>query len=68
MRALYEREEAEPKDRLKWDLTYNRLFEEAAARLRPGSSREQLHDAILQRVRELKASKKRQFPSLPGKA
>ena len=68
MHALYEREEGEPKHRLKWDLTYRRLFEEAAGRLPHGLSREQLHDAILQRVRELKAAKKKQFPFIPPKA
>ena len=68
VQALYEREEGEPKHRLKWDRTYIRLFEGAAARLPSGCSREQLHDAILQKFWELKKSKRRQFPFVPPKA
>jgi hypothetical protein len=65
--ALYQAQEGEPKYRHRWLATYDRLINDAALRLAPGQTREQLHDAILFYVRQKKAALKRP-PTLPPKA
>ena len=68
MEALYQVEECEPSQRRRWLASYHSLFEQAASRLPAGRSREDLHAAILTRVRQKRTAMKRQPPTLPPKA
>jgi len=68
LKQLYHSEECEPRERQRWLKSYHRLLDDATARLPLGCTREDLHQAILLRVRQKKAALQRQPPTLPPKA
>ncbi len=66
--ALYEKDSCEPRDRLRWQNSYDRLLQDALARI-PGVSRQQFQEALADRYRELKKQRRRdRQPKLPPRA
>src|SRR5437867_4294157 len=62
--AFYRLQECEPGEERKLLATYRRLFQDAAARLPPGRSREELQAAIRARARQ-KSEVMNPFPKVP---
>lgn len=67
MEAFYRLQECDPGEERKLLATYRRLFQDAATRLPPGRSREELQEAIRIRAREMKLARKRP-PTMPPTA
>jgi hypothetical protein len=65
---FYQLEQCEPGETHKLLATYRRLFQDAASRLPPGRTHDELQAGIRARVRQLKAARKKQFPTIPPKA
>jgi hypothetical protein len=68
LEALYEKDSCEPEHRLRWQRDYDRLLEDALARV-PRVSRQQLQEALADRYRELKKRRRQnQQAKLPPRA
>ena len=67
MEAFYRLQDCEPGEERKLLATYRRLFQDAATRLPPGRSREELQAAIRVRARQMSLARKRP-PSMPPTA
>ena len=59
METFYRLQECEPGEERKLLATYRRLFHDAATRLPPGRSREELQEAIRIRAHQMKLARKR---------
>ena len=68
VKALYDLQECEPKDEHRLASNYRRLFLDAASRLPPGQSAQDLQRAIHSRVRQIAMAAKKRFPTVPPKA
>ncbi len=65
--ALYRVWECEPGEERKLLATYRRLFQEAAAKLPPGASQEQLQSLIRSRAMQIRVAR-RKHTTLPPRA
>jgi predicted metalloprotease len=65
--AFYRLQECEPGEERRLLANYRRLFQEAAARLPAGRSRDELQAAIRVRARQMKLARKRP-PTMPPNA
>jgi len=66
LQALYEKRHCPPEEKPHRDATFERLWQDALARL-PGTSRDQLLDALHERYQELRRAR-RKPPAMPPRA